>query len=406
MSIIQTLFFNRESNYSEQVDVNISLKLYRLTVNYADSFSADMLDALKSLSGNTLNNLPFMGSYMGGCTGVLLDFEYINGIMTYLFDFSVEKLEFNGAVPHRKIKHIRMECRHFIKNSTVLITEDKEVEDKVILAAAALMPYILLIKISIGGPPDYKPPRWQEINLTHEELNYIGNLAGEMFSKNITTDLGFKCFCNRVTICERHSDNAVTAKPFRSNSFIVRLKYVEPVKQLLINTKAEIKIDFFISPYVIDCIIDAVFIAKLNKDSISLLTPVSISLDSYFKTIHRDILQEARIKLERKILEDFIQLLSSDAYDDRKCDDISYIFFTAAFNILIKIAAGYKNPEESVDNLSFNYEALSNFLILYSRHEYNVMLNESRLDSVIHIFSAMVRESYSNINKIITDAEI
>ena len=130
VSIIQTLFFNRESNYSEQVDVNISLKLYRLTVNYADSFSADMLDALKSLSGNTLNNLPFMGSYMGGCTGVLLDFEYINGIMTYLFDFSVEKLEFNGAVPHRKIKHIRMECRHFIKNSAVLITEDKEVEDR------------------------------------------------------------------------------------------------------------------------------------------------------------------------------------------------------------------------------------------------------------------------------------
>ncbi|MDP4091125.1 MAG: hypothetical protein Q8930_17910 [Bacillota bacterium] len=391
------LFFREILGQQEEKSMDIRLKLYRLSVKYPSSLSPEMERVLHELAGRSLNDLPFIGSYLKRCTAILLDVLYSDGIISYLFDFSIEKIEYNSSVPVRRVEHSHIECRHYLRSSIVVITGTEEIEDSAILGVTALLPYYLTLKTTLNGLPDYSPPSWQEITLSMEELCCLGNILGDMLWKDITEPQNFRSLQNKLMQLDADYDKTVTAKPFRSNAFAVRIKQDESVRQLLINTKGEIKLNFLIPSYIIDSIISVVSLVKQDEINLQLLIPVEVILNSYFEMIHRDMLPEARLKLEKKILEDFIQLSMPGTQDEAQIRGISYIFFTAGFNLLVRIAASSRALEKSPDNFSFTYEALSTFLKLYIKHRYNITVMESRMDDVLYRFSRLIYEYQDSI---------
>lgn len=357
-----------------------------------------MISVLNDLAGINLSSLPFISSYLNKFNAFLLDANYSKGIITYLFDFNIEKLQYDdAAVPIRKIVHNKIECRHSLESNIIVITKNVAVEDKIVLGVASLIPHYLVMKTSLSGLPNYMPPKWQEISFSQEQLSCIGNIIGDMLRKGINASIESDSFINKLTLAEASDICAIIAKPYRTNSFVIRLKRENYSNEMLITNKGEIKLNYLISPSIIDCLITSVWLIKLNEKNLTLLTPINSTTDYYFKIIHVQMLPEARIKLEKKILKDFLQLLLQDLPEADNSLNISYIWLTSAFNILIRIASTCNGQYKASTNLSFSYEALSSFLIMYCKKKYGTILTENDIDIAFDKFLKHRDIQYGNL---------
>ncbi len=361
-----------------------------------------MINVLNNLVGMNLSSLPFISSYLNKFNAFLLDANYSKGIITYLFDFNIEKLQYDdAAVPIRKIVHNKIECRHSMESNIIVITKNAAVEDKIVLGVASLIPHYLVMKTSLSGLPNYRPPKWQEISFSQEQLSCIGNIIGDMLGKGINAFIDSDSFITKLTLAEDSDICAIIAKPYRTNSFVIRLKYENYSNEMLITNKGEIKLNFLISLSIIDCLITSVWLIKLNEKNLTLLTPINSTTDYYFKIIHVQMLPEARIKLEKKILKDFLQLLLQDLPEADNGLNRSYIWLTSAFNILIRIASTCNGQYKASTNLSFSYEALSSFLIMYCKKKYGTILTENDIDIAFDKFLKLMKDYRYNRNNVI-----
>lgn len=393
------LFFKNTSDDKEDSNEVHNLKIYKVTTKYIESFSEEMLENLNGLIGKSLNTLPFLGSFLGSYNTVLLNYTYSKGKVIYLLEYIIEKIEFNGTMPFKKVTHTKIECCHYLKHNVLLLTSKDSIEDKCTLCSAALIPYYLLVRTSCGSLPGYKPPKWKEFSLSLEDLNIICTILGEMLAKNIESPLSFsELYCKLISYT--NTDNrSVDIKPYRKNSYIIKIKGSDVTQNIIMDVKGGIKFNYMLNEYVISEMVYSVLMLNFNKKAHELLIPIGTILHEYFDLAYTDMYEDARIKQERRILEDFINLISTDE-SNKKTEDISYLSLTAAFNMLINSGRNIEKLRDSSGDFLFDYETLLTFISKYLKLKHNISLTEHQLESLVQKFVDTITPYRNSLDKL------
>ena len=387
------IFFKSTENKIEDSTEVHSLKIYKLTNKYINSLSDEMIESLGQLINTNLNPLPFLGSFLGNFYARLIDFKHSEDKLDYLFEYSTEKIEFTGSTPFKKIVHIRIECRHYLRHNLVLISSKDDIEDKLSLYVAALLPYYLITRTANGSLPGYKPPKWKEISLSLEELSTISSVLGEMLVKGIDKPLPLQDMGNKFISCADSIIRSVEVKPYRKNSYSIKIRESDITQRIVIDTKGTLKFNGLLHHYTIDGMVHAILALNMK---LSQLLPIGTILHEYFELAHPDMYEEARLKQEKRIMEDFANLISLEI-GYKKEEDISYLSFMTAFNLLINTGCSTENYRDSSGDYLFSYEVLMTFLRKYLKLKHNISLTDTQLESLVEKFKATISSSKNNL---------
>ncbi|WP_163195342.1 hypothetical protein [Clostridium thermarum] len=394
------VFFSHSFDEKEISKKVTNLKLYKITTRYLDKLTVEMVKSLQQLVGKGVNDLPFLGSYLNKYNTVLVNFSHSENKVNYLLDYSIEKLDFNGTMPVKRIIHTRVECRHYLEQNLLLLVQKEDIEDKYTLCIATLLPYYLIIKTSYGEFPSYKPPKWQELSLSSMELTSLSTMLGELLAKEVAGPIPLTKLNNSFICLSVSHVKSTELKPYRKDSYILKIKTLDHTQRIVLDSRSRLRYNHTIHPYVIDEIISIIIILKQSKGSHALFFPVNTILQEYFASVHPEMYEEARLKLQRKILDDFINLLKPNNDTHKKEEDISYVFFTAAFNALIRLGCSSKLQRDSSSDYSFSYEALFNFTGKYLKFKYNINLSDFQLESLFKRFHASMDTSENSLSNL------
>lgn len=389
--------------YSDENSINF--KVYNLKTSYVNSFSEEMENELVNLIGKTLNDLPFICSFLRDNITTLLYAANTNDIIEYIFDYATEKIIVKDSVPRKAIIHNRAQCRHYLKKNIVIIQQNENIKNEIIVNVIALIPYCIGLQIFPHSPRGYIRPEFEEIHFTKEEIVSIGTTTCDIIRNDFTKSIQYKSLCS-IIIDEKVNGQRFDAKLYRGNSFIITDKDetqdCEKKQNLILNIKGEIKTDYPVEDEVIDTIITLIYYKKCYNNFFSLLEPINTTLNKFLSSAYKDMYAEGKLRLKKRIIEEFIDLIFYECDDTKDSLQVSYVVFTAAFNALLKVPLAKEMPSSqehknsTEESYIFCHENIAHFITVCRETSLKAELKDSDLNDLFYSFINLLSKYKAN----------